>query len=298
MFDVIDAILATLHLAVAGLAGCGPLLVAGLRLRRVSADPADDAVLRRVAGWSVAAVVLAAVLGLAAGAWRAGVGQGGYLEMLSRFPARAYWMVAGEWLFSLACYSGWLAMWNRWRQKPWRHGFLAMLGTTNLLYHFPLLMISQNLLVEQPGLVTETTVTRPLLVDLFHTPLVLAKASHIWAMSLLVAACAVLLAESISRSSPRLGLRRAAGIAGLVAMVVQMVSGVVVLACLPAAQTQRITGGSVLATTLLVLGVLLAIHLLMSFTKLALRPQAATKVVVLATGVVSVMLLMSLAARL
>jgi len=189
-------------------------------------------------------------------------------------------------------------LWNRWRQKPWRHGFLALLGATNLLYHFPLLMISQNLLVDQPSLVAETTVTRSLLVHLFHTPLVLAKASHIWAMSFVVASCGLLLAESLSRPSPPAQPHRAAGIAGVVGLVVQFVTGVAVLACLPAARTQWITGGSPLATALLLTGVLLGIHLLLSFAKLALRPTDPAKVGVVATEVVSVMLLMSLAARL
>ncbi len=294
MIVVIEAVLATFHLFVAGLAGGGPLLVAGLRLwwRRMETEPASDAGLRQLAVWSVGAVVLAAMTGLVAGAWRAGVGQGGYLEMLARFPARAYAMVAIEWVFSIACYGGWLALWNRWSQKPWRHGLLALLGATNLLYHFPLLMISQNLLVEQPNLVAGSVVARPLVVQLFHTPLVMAKASHIWAMCMLVSSCGLLMAAPVVR------LHRVAGVVGLVALVVQFVSGAAVLGCLPADQTQRITGGSILATALLVLGVLMGIHLLMSFAKLALNPASPAKPGLVSGMVVGVMLLMSLAARL
>ncbi|MCO6047948.1 hypothetical protein NG895_28930 [Aeoliella sp. ICT_H6.2] len=295
---MIDAVFAALHLALAGLAGGGPLLVAGLRLRKSSREPANDEVLHQLAIWSIAALVLATIVGLMAGTWRAGAGQGDYLAMLARFPQRDYWMVAAEWVFSVACYAGWLVLWNRWRQKPWRHGLLVLLGATNLLYHFPLLMISQNLLVEQPGLVAEPTISRSLLVPLFHTPLVLAKASHIWAMSILAAACGLMLAESVSRSTPHLPLRRSAGVVGIVALALQLLSGVVVLACLPAGQTQRITGGSAVATTLLVIGVLLAIHMLMLFAKLALRPEMPAKTGMMITSAASVMLLMSLAARL
>ena len=131
---LLQSVLAAVHLALVGLAAVGPLLVAGVRLpdRRRPDAQAVDAVLRRLARWSTSAVVAGAVVGLLAGCLRVGSGDNAYGAMLARFSRHAYSMLVVEWLFTLACYAAWLALRQRWHDKPWRHWAIALVGATNL----------------------------------------------------------------------------------------------------------------------------------------------------------------------
>jgi hypothetical protein len=216
--------------------------------------------------------------------------------MLARFPRSAYGMVAGEGVFAVACYVVWVMLWRRLRARPVLHAIPVVLGATNLLYHFPPLMIAQNLLAANPTLIPEPTITRELLLQLMATPLVLAKSLHVWGASLVVAGVMVVLA------SPTAGLARGVlvrggAIAALVGLTLQPVTGVVTLAALPAGEGSRMVGSSLLATLTFSLGILVGLHLMLPLAQLAFRPLLPARWGMLAGSVVCVMLLMSLAAR-
>ncbi|WP_442485597.1 hypothetical protein [Aeoliella sp. SH292] len=297
---VFDAVIAALHQTVAGFAAMGPPLIAGLRMfRTVRMDDAANDSLRQLAVWATWGVVLAAAIGLAGGVWRSGTDDGGYVAMLARFPRSAYGMVAGEGVFALACYIVWVMLWRRLRMRPVLHAIPVVLGATNLLYHFPPLMISQNLLAANPSLIAEPTITRELLLELMSTPLVLAKSLHIWGASLVVSGVTVALA-SPAVSVARTVIVRGGAIAALVGLTLQPVTGVVTLAALPAGEGSRLVGSSLLATVTFFLGILVGLHLMLplaQLAQLALRPQLPARWGMLAGSVVCVMLLMSLAAR-
>lgn len=294
----VESVLAASHLAAAGLAAVAPLLVASLRLvRGVRGNRPLDEELRQVALWLCWAMVAVAVIGLAAGFVRWG-SDSGYRDMLGRFPPHAYYMVAGEWVFSLLVYGGWLALWRRWRKKPWLHAGLALLGATNLLYHFPPLMIGQNLLAAAPALVASTSIERPAMLEVMSQPVVLAKTLHVVGMGAVVAAVAVLVAvRPAGGSAWTLVVRCAAGTA-LVALVAQWITGVAMLALLPASASRPMTGSSPAATMALVLGVLLTVHLMSKMARLSLSPRVAYSPTGLGAMLGCVILLMSLAARL
>lgn len=295
MMILLQALLAALHQTAVGLAAVGPVLVGVLRLRAAfRRDDSADRCLRQIAWWSTVAVVLGAVVGLAAGVLRVGVSDE-YTHMLGRFALRAYYLLAAEVAFTLACYAAWLWLWERWRVAPWRHAVLAVVGATNLLYHFPPLMIAQHLLTIQPDLIADPEISRPALLSLMATPYVVAKTLHVWAAGLVIAAACQLLAVGESTTNTTL-VRWTAG-AGLCGVSMQMLTGVAVLLFDQPGIARRITGDALLGTVVFVVGVLLTIHVLLHLARLVVTPDSRISGGRLAAMVVCIMLAMSLAIR-
>lgn len=297
MVALVQAVLTMLHIASVGLAAAGPLLAAALRLRRHFRHDADaDQCLRRLALWSTAALLASATIGLIAGGWRLWWDDGSYASMLGRFPRRSYEMLAAEWFFTLVCYVLWLVLWTRWREKPWLHAAVALVGSTNLLYHFPPLMIAQNLLASWPDLIAEQQITRSLMLELMYSPIVVAKTVHLWGASIVVAAANLLLAtERRPVSGIDTLIRLAVGVA-LAGVVVQWLSGVAIVALLPAEPGERLLGEPV-AASLFAVAILLSVHVLHHLIAATMTPAENLRPRRLVSAVAGVMLLMSLAAR-
>src|SRR5690606_37865294 len=110
--------------------------------------------------------VAAGVIGFMAGYLRYVGGDSSYTTMLARFPTRVYLDTGIQWGFSFLCLLGWVASWNWGRGHPHAHGLLVLVAATNLLYHFPPLMILQRMLADRPELISEPIVTRELALDL------------------------------------------------------------------------------------------------------------------------------------
>ena len=298
MTTLLLALLATLHLALVGLGAVGPLVIAGFRLvGQFRANDDVDAWLYRVGKWSTAAVVLGAGIGLAAGAIRAGVSDT-YVDMLQRFGARAYSMLVAEWVFTMVCYCAWLWLWDRCRQTPWRHALLALVGATNLLYHFPPMMIAQNMLTSHPELIAESQITRSALLPLLWTPYVVAKTLHVWGAGTIVASVCLLfvISNSIKREVEQSYVRWSASV-GLAGTGAQLLTGIAVLLLLTGDQAQQLTGASIVATAIFLIGVLLTFHVMLHMARLAIRPTPPLRATGLAVTVFCIMLSMSLAAR-
>lgn len=298
MTTLLLALLAALHLAFVGLAAVGPLVIAGLRMvARFRADNDVDGWLYRVGKWSTAAVLIGAGVGLTAGTIRAGVSDA-YVDMLQRFGMRAYSMLVAEWVFTIVCYGTWLWLWDRCRQAPRRHALLAIVGATNLLYHFPPMMIAQNMLTIHPELIAESQITRSALLPLLWTPYVAAKTLHVWGAGTVVASvCLLLVTGSSIRSDMAHRFVRWSSTVGLIGIAAQWLSGIAVLLLLAGDQAQRVTGASIAATGVFLIGVLLTIHVMLHMARLALRPTPPLRATGLAVMVFCIMLSMSLAAR-
>lgn len=292
----IQAVLATFHIAAAGLAAVGPLLVASLRLRKpCRSDNSADNSLRQLAWAALFALLAAAAVGFIVGAWRLWTDPE-YAAMLARFSRRSYELLAAEWFFSLICYGIWLALWSRWREKPWRHAVIAWVGATNLLYHFPPLMTAQNLLAAEPSLVAEQQISRPDVLVVMRSPVVLAKTAHIWGASLLVAAISLLLSIVQRDSTACCALIRVGVWVALVGVVAQWLSGIVTVALLPAEAARRLIAQPG-AAILMVLSVLTSTYLLQQLVSATLCSVASIRPRRLAWITSIAMLLMSLAAR-
>lgn len=134
------------HLLAVNLAAAGPLVSLVLEwaaLRR--GLPAADDVARRVAGGALVAFLLGttvggAMLGLL---WMRDGDP--FVAAMLRFSQAKLWFAAAELVFYAVCQAIYVWMWPRvWRKSfagRTTHRLLAVLAATNLLYHFPPMMV-------------------------------------------------------------------------------------------------------------------------------------------------------------
>ncbi|MEM8865707.1 MAG: hypothetical protein AAGF31_09225 [Planctomycetota bacterium] len=263
----------TAHLLAGALAGTGPLLVAGLRCVP-SLRQDDQGVLRRVAVASLLAMIVGVVLGFLSGGILWGAADEAYRKAVLRFPPQTYTLLAAEWCFTLVLYGIYLTWWTRLAKRPLLHGAIALVAATNLLYHFPTFMTVLGAVAGDPSLASEAEITRPVFRRLLLTPDLFWKVTHFWSLSVLVAGVAVLWSATCSRhrtvakaEAPRRDASCesaaviAGGVAGLVGVMLLMVSGMATLVQLPALQQRALLGGDVNATVAFVAGVMMAIGL-------------------------------------
>lgn len=292
---LLHALFVALHLVAAGLAAVGPLLAAGLRLALPAGASRADESLKRLVWWSAGGLLATALLGLVIGLAQYRAGEA-YRSMLTRFPGELYLFTALEWGFSLVCTGVLLALWRRWRQRRWWLVLIALVSTTNLLYHLPPLMIIQSMLVERPWMAPESVIHRQLYLDLMYLPEVLVGSLHfVGAATVLAASVAVRLLVSGPRDATDL-VRWSAAV-GLVATLVQLFSGLGYLLLLPPAESGRLLGDSLLATSALAVSSALALVLVERWTALLIDParsEIARRPVAI---VLTIFFVMSLAAK-
>jgi hypothetical protein len=127
-----------LHLVCVNLAAGGPLVAIWLSWQASGGHEAAVSAGKWLAGLSFAGLIAGGMLGIALGALLWSPQSAG--DIWRRLDSRA---VFGVWeiVFSLALHAGYWAWWvwgplsQGWQQ--WTHRGLALLSTTNLLYHFP-----------------------------------------------------------------------------------------------------------------------------------------------------------------
>lgn len=278
MTDLARTLLLTTHLLASALAAAGPLLVAGFRVSRRMRTEGDDA-LRRVTLWSVSAMAIGLIVGLLSLGLVWHLPTTGYQAAAVRFPAGAYQMLAAEWCFTAFLYGLYLATWRQLAKRPLLHGFIALVAATNLLYHFPTIMIVLGALAEDPALAAEEEIARPVVLRLMLSPALLAKATHYWALCLLVSATAIVVAAARSSAA---NLVRAGAIAGLAGTVAIVFSGVAALLQIDTSTQRALIGGDLLATTALGIAVASALGIgntLLSLAIDATNPTGVRRVV-------------------
>ncbi len=152
MIDLSLILLLAFHLLAVNLAGAGPLICLWFDWRELRGDAAAGPIGRTLARRSFEALIVGGVLGLA------------LLGVLwLRYP-RAYfdgwravtvsrlWFLIPEYCFSLALMVVYWATWNGRHRWVWGHRLLNLIGSTNLLYHFPTQFVVIGLLCHQPAL--------------------------------------------------------------------------------------------------------------------------------------------------
>lgn len=266
--EIVLSVLATFHMLVAGVASAAPLVVSGLRCSS-GIRQADPAPLRDLAWLSLVSLVVAAVVGLAAGYLRYTLGEQTYGEMLERFPARFYLTTTIEWFFALLCYGGWYAAWKWGTRHPWWHLLIAVVGATNLLYHFPPLMTLQRILAERPETIAEAMVTRSLSLQVLSSGEVIAHTLHFYALAAAVSFAMLLFLSAKSAGANSSRLRRVAGWGGLGATAAQMLTGVALVALLPGSKAEELSGGAALPTLGFAGGVVLSLALVAVYARVA-----------------------------
>jgi hypothetical protein len=279
---VLTTILLALHLVAVNLASAGPLVCVWLHTRGRRGDVPADQTGRRLANLSLASLIVGACLGglLVGLAWWEQ--HTGYWEAASRFPPRAYEFAAVEFMFSLVCLWIYARTWDRWRSRPWLHGLLAVMSATNLLYHFPPLMIVLGELSAHPHIAADTIITHEVFRHLMLRPDVLSHVAHFTVASVAVAGW-TLMGLAYKSREPRVkgqqpesvgtdfdGLISAGAWIALVASLAQLAVGLWVLIEMPITTRNLLLGSNWLGTGLFFVAIVATFGLLHMLATVAL----------------------------
>lgn len=247
---------ATAHLVAVDVAMAAPALCLWLQWRAGRDDLARrlDCYLLRL---SVAALLMAVALGGLAVALVARLYPQPYLNAFHELPRRRYEFGVVELIFTLACYYVALrmaarsngrhdgqAMPRRWFAVRW---WATLLGSLNLAYHFPPLFVMLGVLTARPATWGHEARFTSLLAD----GEILARSIHHWLAALVVGGMAAAYfgarrsAESADRPAAIWGCRLAAA-----AMLLQILSGFLLVAELPIDTRHALLGEDLLATGL------------------------------------------------
>jgi hypothetical protein len=268
----IQTILLTIHLLAMNVASAGPLVCIWLRRRGGRGDVEAWNSGKELARWTVAGLLAGAATGVALGAVAWFDPRQEFAETVHRFPTSDIVFFVGEVLFALVCLSVYARTWERWQNRPWLHPLFAILAATNLLYHFPPLMIVIGELAVRPETVVEPVITRAAYRPLMLRPDVLSQSLHIVLASLAAAGIALIaIARRQIGGSP--GNIRRLMIAGawiaLTASLLQLADGVWVLFELPPDARGVLIGDAWPATGLFVAAIIITLGLLHALGALA-----------------------------
>lgn len=152
MLGLAQVLISTAHFLAIDVALAAPFVCCWLEWRATNRqDRAADMVARRLARDAVIALVVGSLLGAASLGIFWGRYGASYGASLARIAESRYWFAAAEWLFSLLCLSAYAALWNRLARRRWLHRTLAIVGGTNLAYHFPVLFAVVSVVTADPS---------------------------------------------------------------------------------------------------------------------------------------------------
>jgi hypothetical protein len=275
MTEVAVILLLAVHLLCVNVASGGPILGAWLDWRGRSGDEAASKAAKFLARWSVVGLLAGAVLGLIVGwlKWDAA-----YRSLwLGPLSYKLHW--AGiEAVFSLVL----LVIWGFW--LPARseraagavacRGILAMLSSTNLLYHFPPLFAVAAQLYDE-GHVSGVRLSGAAFRQQMLAGVAPSITVHVALAS--IAAAGVMLLILALRQGRTGEEKRAVRVAvwggrwAVAPSLAQLPVGLWTLATLPATQQTKIMGSDAAATLLLIAAVLAAFWLVSDLAKIAMR---------------------------
>lgn len=261
-------LVAAAHLAAVYLAMAAPAVCLWLQWRAGRDELARrlDTYLLRL---SVASLLLAMLLGGLAVALIARLFPQPYLNAFHELPRRRYEFGVVELIFTLVCYGLALRLGSRAERPPaepaaprrWfaLRWWATFLGALNLAYHFPPLLVMLGVLATRP----ETWGRPARFTSLLADGEILTRTFHHWLAAAIVGGLALAYygirrgAASDDRRAVVWGCRIAA-----VAMLLQVVSGVMLVAELPIATRHALLGDDALATGLFAAAVLAALFVL------------------------------------
>lgn len=240
-------IVVTAHLLAVYLAMMGPAVALWLQWRAAGDDLAarlDRFYLRLAA----ASLVIASALGGLAVLLISRLFADAYLAAARELPSSRYWPYGAiELVFSLSCFllallvhgggHSRLRFWSRW--------LLTLLGSTNLVYHFPPLFVMLGVLAARPRTWGQQLKFTALLAD----PEVQARVMHHGFAALAVAGIAAIWYGLRTGSDNRRAILWGGRIAAS-ALLLQLLSGVWLVMVMPVETRQMLLGGDVVASLL------------------------------------------------
>ena len=269
LLDMTVCVCLAAHLWSMNVSSVAPLFGVWLQSRQPTEVTLDVA--RRTVSFGLAMLFVGVGLGLVIAGLMWWSGKRGLFEVLPLFHHKLFWG-AWELVFYTVCVGALLLMMRRSSSSPrWIHWALAILASTNLLYHFPPLFAVMSRAAEEPSSVTSAVGPREFRT-LMMTGHVASLSVHFGLASFAVTAVEVaqrLLHAAADNASDVSRLARRAGAVALTATVLQIPVGGWLLMRIDAIDQQQILGQNGLATALFgasVLGSFWLMHLLASMT--------------------------------
>ena len=269
LLDMTVCVCLAAHLWSMNVSSVAPLFGVWLQSRQPAEVTLDVA--RRTVSFGLAMLFVGVGLGLVIAGLMWWSGTRGLFEVLPLFHHKLFWG-AWELVFYAVCVGALLVMMRRSSSSPrWIHWALAILASTNLLYHFPPLFAVMSQAAEEPSSVTSAVGPREFRT-LMMTGHVASLSVHFGLASFAVTAVEVaqrLLHAAADNASDVSRLARRAGAVALTATVLQIPVGGWLLMRIDAIDQQQILGQNGLATALFgasVLGSFWLMHLLASMT--------------------------------
>ena len=268
--EILKSLLLAVHLLALGLAAAGPLFCM-LLARGSHSECATDRVGRHLAWLNVGGFLVGMFLG---GLTLLLPPDQGYWDVLNKIPAKDYWFAAAELLFSLLCLIGYAATWNVLRDYRLWHALIALLTVTNLLYHFPPLMIVIGQLADGSALLPGDALDRAALTGLMFRTQVVAPWIHFVLATLTIAGgtALLLLAHQQKDKSDVVAVRPIRLVAGatLVVALLQLPIGLWLVTTISQASRAAIMGNSAIASLTFLAAMCIAFLLLGRLFKIAL----------------------------
>lgn len=273
------------HFVSVHVASAGPLISAGLAWRYGRTGDHDAAVTSRwLAKASLLTLSLGALTGLVAG-WLISAHSGRNYQIAVRRLATKFWWGGWELAFYVGCLCLFLAWW-KWGslRKSWQrigHTMLPVLAGTNLLYHFPPLMIVLRQVAAADDIPADA-IGYVAFRHLIYQSEILAKTFHFWGASFAVSGILMMCygmraPDPCTEKHGRRVVTRGARIA-LVATIIQLPLGVWLLAQMPPASQQSILGDDLVGTVMLLGALFAALTVLYPLVSIALGDPTSTAV--------------------
>lgn len=286
-----------LHLMCVNVASAGPLVAAWLDWLEGRGNQLAGQAGRYLAWWAATLLLPGGILGALVGAafWNAD-----YREILTRLSSKIHFGV-WEAVFSLVLMVGHVMWWRarpaaKWGERSARI-LVALLASTNLLYHFPMLFAVIEHTVsagDAAGEPITSTDFRALIVQ----PTILSRAIHFVLAA--IAMCGVMLLGYALRLQRRQAnsadVQRVAAWGGQIALIpslAQLPVGLWLTATLNRPLQSAVTGNDLIATLLLLSSIALAIWMLQTLAAIAIGDSQRSKLVKAMVLMVVVITLMS-----
>jgi hypothetical protein len=295
--SLVVTLLFAAHLLCVNVASAGPLVAVLLDWLEGRGSRLAGEAGRYLSCWALGALPLGGLLGLAIGAifWNEH-----YQAVLTRLSSKVHFG-AWELLFSAVLMLAHVWWWkSRPAAKGWERGarmFVALLASTNLLYHFPTLFAVVEQLATSPAESTDRITASDFRVLLVQ-PAILSRSIH-FVLAAIATAGIVLLGYALRlarRKGAEADVQQVAAWGAQIALVptlVQMPVGLWLAASLAPLEQASATGGDMITTCMLLGSIGLAIWLMQMLAAISIGDAERTKLIKAMALMVVIIVLMS-----
>lgn len=300
----VASLLLSIHMIAASIASIGPLIGVWLEGPSARGDRVARRLARTLAGHSLVALAITSAVGVFQG-WLAWNDQ--YQAAIAKLGGKVFYGVL-EVLFSVVLMTLIVVSWHRQHRRDsesdslaplqgrWLRVTLAILAGSNLVYHFPVLMVVLSRLVtgEDPA---STVLTAADFRQRLIEPAVFARCLHFWLASIAVTGVWLLTIAWRVGGDDAAPIARWGGRIAVIPTLLQIPCGIWLLSELPPLRQSRLLGGDGLATAAFAASVGLAMWLLNQLAAIGFGETERPRLARAAVTLVAVIALMAYVLR-